>query len=98
MQNPFQTVEKAKSIAEHISIIRDYQQTGLFDRAKALEVYKKFNFEHADYCTFMNTTALATNSRIQIDSSSDKTLMENLKKQALWAVGEESLVSMGIII
>lgn len=40
MQNPFQTVEKTKSVAEHISIIRDYQQTGLFDRGKAQEVYK----------------------------------------------------------
>lgn len=72
MQNPFQTVEKAKSIAEHISIIRDYQQTGLFDRPKALEIYKKFNFEHDDYCVLMNTTAAATNSSIQIDSASDK--------------------------
>ena len=43
MQNPFQTVEKAKSIAEHISIIREYQQRGLLDRTKALEIYKKFN-------------------------------------------------------
>ncbi len=60
MQNPFQTVEKAKSIAEHISIIRDYQQTGLFDRPKALEIYKKFNLENADYCVLMNTTAVAT--------------------------------------
>ncbi len=60
MHNPFQTVEKAKSIAEHISIIRDYQQMGLFDRPKALEIYKKFNREHADYCVLMNTTAVAT--------------------------------------
>ena len=98
MQNPFQTVEKAKSIAEHISIIRNYQQMGLFDRAKALEVYKKFNFQHADYCAFMNTTAVATNSSIQIDSASDQILVENLKRQALWAVGEESLARMGITI
>lgn len=40
MQNPFLTVEKAKSIAEHISIIREYQQRGLLDRTKALEIYK----------------------------------------------------------
>ena len=98
MQNPFQTVEKAKSIAEHVSIIHDYQQTGLFDRPKALEVYKKFNFEHAAYCVLMNTTAAATNSSIQIDSASDKILVENLKRQALWAVGKVSLTSMGIII
>lgn len=60
MQNPFQTVEKTKSIAEHISIIREYQQMELLDRTKALEIYKKFNFEHDDYCVFMNTTAAAT--------------------------------------
>ena len=98
MHNPFQTVEKAKSIAEHISIIRDYQQTGLFDRPKALEIYKKFNLENADYCVLMNTTAAATNSSIQIDSASDKILVENLKRQALWAIGKDSLTSMGIII
>ena len=98
MQNPFQTVEKAKSIAEHISIIRDYQQTGLFDRPKALEIYKKFNLENADYCVLMNTTAAATNSSIQIDSASDQILVDNLISQALWAVGKESLLSMGIII
>ena len=46
----------------------------------------------------MNTTAAATNSSIQIDSASDKILVENLKSQALWAVGKESLLSMGIII
>ena len=98
MQNPFQTVEKAKSIADHVSIICEYQKTGLFDRGKALKVYKKFNREHADYCVLMNTRAAATNSSIQIDSASDKSLVENLKGQALWAVGKESLLSMGIII
>ena len=101
MQNPFQTVEKAKSIAEHISLIREYQQSGLLgllDRTKALEIYKKFNFEHEDYCTLMNATAAATNSSIQIDSASDQILVDNLKRQALWAVGEEFLKGMGIII
>ena len=98
MQNPFQTVEKAKSIAEHISLIREYQQSGLLDRTKALEIYKKFNFEHEDYCTLMNATAAATNSSIQIDSASDQILVANLKRQALWAVGEESLIEMGVII
>jgi len=98
MHNPFQTVEKAKSVAEHVSIIRDYQQTGLFDRPKALEIYKKFNLENADYCVLMNTTAAVTNSSIQIDSSDNKILVDNLISQALWAVGKESLLSMGIII
>lgn len=98
MHNPFQTVGKAKSIAEHISIIRDYQQTGLFDRPKALEIYKKFNLENADYCVLMNTTAAATNSSIQIDSASDQILVDNLISQALWAVGKEVLASMGITI
>ena len=98
MQNPFQTVEKAKSIAEHISLIREYQQSGLLDRTKALEIYKKFNFEHEDYCTLMNATAAATNSSIQIDSAGDQILVDNLKRQALWAVGEKSLIEMGVII
>lgn len=98
MHNPFQTVEKAKSIANHVSIICEYQKTGLFDRGKALEVYKKFNREHADYCVLMNTMATATNSSIQIDSSDNKILVDNLISQALWAVGKESLLSMGIII
>lgn len=98
MQNPFQTVEKAKSIAEHISIIREYQQRGLLDRTKALEIYKKFNFEHEDYCTLINATAAATNSSIQIDSAGDQILVANLKRQALWAVGEEFLIEMGVII
>ena len=98
MQNPFLTVEKAKSITEHISIIREYQQSGLLDRTKALEIYKKFNFEHEDYCTLMNATAAATNSSIQIDSAGDQILVDNLKRQALWAVGEESLIEMGVII
>ena len=46
----------------------------------------------------MNATAVATNSGIQIDSASDQILVDNLKRQALWAVGEEFLKGMGIII
>ena len=98
MQNPFQAVEKTKSIAEHISVIREYQQRGLLDRTEAIEIYKKFNFEHEDYCTLMNATATATNSSIQIDSAGDQILVANLKRQALWAVGEEFLKDIGIII
>ena len=41
---------------------------------------------------------VATNSGIQIDSASDQILVDNLKRQALWAVGEESLIEMGVII
>lgn len=98
MQNPFQTAEKTKSVAEHVSIIRIYQQTGLLDKAKAIEVYRKFNYEHQDYYAAMNATAIITNSRIQIDSSDNKNLIDNLIRQALWAVGKESLLSMGITI
>lgn len=98
MQNPFQTVEKAKSVAEHVSIIRIYQQTGLLDKAKAIEVYRKFNYEHQDYYAAMNTAAATTNSSIQIDSSDNKILVDNLISQALWAVGKEVLASVGIII
>lgn len=98
MHNPFQTAKKTNSVAEHVSIIRIYQQTGLLDKAKAIEVYRKFNYEHKDYYAAMNTTAAATNSSIQIDSASDQILVDNLISQALWAVGKESLLSMGIII
>lgn len=96
MHNPFQTAEKTKSVAEHVSIIRIYQQTGLLDKAKATEVYRKFNYEHQDYYAAMNATAAATNSSIQIDSASDQILVDNLISQALWAGGKESLLSMGL--
>ena len=46
----------------------------------------------------MNATAAATNSSIQIDSAGDQILVDNLKRQVLWAVGEESLIEMGVII
>ena len=46
----------------------------------------------------MNATAVATNSGIQIDSASDQILVDNLKRQALWAAGEEFLKGIGIII
>jgi len=98
MQNFFQSIEGKKSIAEHVSIILSYQHTGLLDRKKAIEVYKTFNFTHADYNTLMNTTATVTNSLIQIDSAPDDVVVENLKKQALWAMEEEYLRNSGIKI
>ena len=96
MQEIFQNIDKTKSIAEHISIILKYQQTGLFDRAKALEVYKSFNLIHSDYNIFMNETAAATNSLILIDSATDEIIVENLTRQALWAVGADYLKNIGI--
>lgn len=96
MKAIFQNIDKTKSIVEHISIILKYKQTGLFDRVKALEVYKSFNITHEDYNIFMNETAAATNSLIQIDSVTDEIIVENLKRQALWAVGEEYLEHIGI--
>ena len=96
MQEIFQNIEKTKSIAEHISIILKYQHTGLFDRSKAIEVYKSFNLAHADYNIIMNTTTVVTNSLIQIDSATDEIIVENLKKQALWATSEECLRKLGI--
>ena len=98
MQNFFQSIEGKKSIAEHVSIILSYQHTRLLDRKKAIEVYKTFNFTHADYNTLMNTTATVTNSLIQIDSAPDDVVVENLKKQVLWAIGEEYLRNSGIKI
>ena len=96
MREIFQNIDKTKSMAEHILIILKYQQTGLFDRAKALEVYKSFNLTHEDYNIFMNETAAATNSLIQIDSATDEIIVENLKRQALWAVGADYLKNIGI--
>lgn len=96
MQEIFQNIDKTKSIGEHISIILKYQQTRMFDRAKALEVYKSFNLTHTDYNILMNETAVATNTLIQIDSVPNAIIIENLKQQALWAVGEEFLNNIGI--
>ncbi len=98
MQNFFQPIEGKKSIAEHVSIILSYQHTGLLDRKKAIDVYKTFNFTHADYNIIMNTTAAVTNSLIQIDLAPDNVIIENLKKQALWAMGEEYLRNSDIKI
>lgn len=98
MQEIFQNIDKTKSIAEHISIILKYQQTGVFDRSKALEVYKSFNLTHADYNILMNETAAATNSLIQIDSVPDEIVVENLKRQTLWTVGADYLKNIGITL
>jgi hypothetical protein len=98
MQEILQNIDKTKSIAEHILIILKYQQTGLFDRAKALEVYKSFNLIHSDYNILMNETAAATNSRIQIDSATDEIIVENLKRQAVWSVGADYLKNIGIFL
>lgn len=91
MQELLRNIDKTKSITEHISIILKYQQTGIFDRAKAIEVYKSFNLTHTDYNILMNETAVATNSRIQIDSAPNSVIIGNLKQQALWALGAEYL-------
>ena len=80
MQEFLQNIENAKSIAEHISIILTYQNTGLLDRARAVEVYKSFNLAHSDYIIFMNTKAVITNTLIQIDSVTDRTIIDNFEK------------------
>ena len=46
----------------------------------------------------MNTTGTVTNSLIQIDSAPDDVVVENLKKQVLWAMGEEYLRNSGVKI
>ena len=50
MQELLRNIDKTKSITEHISIILKYQQTGIFDRAKAIEVYKSFNLIRTADC------------------------------------------------
>ncbi len=98
MQELLQNIEKAKSITEHISIILTYQNTGFLDRSKAIEVYTSFNFAHKDYTILINTKAVITDTLIQIDSATDRTIIDNLRSQVLWATSEEYLKSIGIMI
>ena len=77
MQELLQNIEKAKSIAEHISIILTYQNTGFLDRSKAIEVYKSFNLAHTDYTIYMNRKAVITDTLIQIESATDTTIVDN---------------------
>jgi len=98
MQELLQNIEKAKSIAEHISIILTYQNTGFLDKEKAIEIYKSFNFAHTDYTILMNTKAVISDTLIQIDTATDRTIIDNLRSQVLWATSEEYLKSIGIMI
>lgn len=59
MTNLFQSVEKAKTIAEHINIILKYQQTGIFDRDRAREICKRFNVENPEYSSAISAAAIA---------------------------------------
>lgn len=98
MTNPFQDTRKAKSIAEHISIIRQYQQIGIFNRDKAREICKKFNVENPEYSSVISAAAIATNNLTSIDTAPDNVLINNLILQASWTMGEEYLKSFGIQI
>ena len=98
MTNIFQTSEKAKSIAEHINIIRQYQQTDSFDRDRAREICKRFNVENPEYSSAISAAAIATNNLTSIDSAPDNVLINNLILQASWTMGEEYLKSFGIQI
>jgi hypothetical protein len=98
MTNPFQNTEKAKSIAEHISIIRQYQQIGIFNRDKAREICKRFNAENPEYNSTISVAAKITNSLTSIDFLADKELINNLKYQVIWIMGEDYLKSYGIEI
>ncbi len=98
MTNVFQNSEKAKSIAEHINIILKYQQTGIFDRYRAREICKRFNIENPEYSSAISTVAITTNNLISIDTASDNVLINNLKLQAVWSMGEEYLKTIGITV
>ena len=98
MTNPFQNTEKAKSIAEHISIIRQYQQLGIFNRDKAREICKRFNAENPEYNSTISVAAKITKSLTSIDFLTDKELIDNLKYQIVWTMGEEYLKSCEIEI
>lgn len=98
MTNPFQDTRKAKSIAEHIYIIRQYQRTGIFNRDRAREICKKFNIENPEYNSVISAAAITTNNLTSIDTASDNVLINNLKLQAVWAMGEEYLKTIGITV
>lgn len=42
--------DDAKTIAEHISLILTYCQTGFLNREEAIRKYKEFNTKHQEYC------------------------------------------------
>lgn len=96
MDNFIGTIEKVKTIEEHISIIREYQQSGYLDRKKAVEKFKMFNQEHPDYTSITNAAFLASKNLIQIDYATDEIIVSNLKLQAVWIIGKEKLKSFGI--
>ena len=96
MGNPFEEVDKQKTITEHTSIILSYQRTGFLDREKAIKKYKDFNSTHSEYNAFVNTAGTITNTLISIDMAENEIIITNLKQQLLWLVGSEQLNSMGI--
>ncbi len=98
MTNLFQSVEKAKTIAEHINIILKYQQTGIFDRDRTREICKRFNIENPEYSSAISAVAITTNNLTSIDTASDNVLINNLKLQAIWTMGEEYLKTIGITV
>ena len=98
MTNPFQDIGKAKSIAEHINIIRQYQQTDCFDRDRAREICKRFNIENPEYSSTISAVAIATNNLTSIDTAPDNILINNLILQASWTMGEEYLRTIGITV
>lgn len=98
MTNVFQTSEKAKSIAEHITIILKYQQIGIFNRDRALEICKRFNVENPEYSSIISAAAIATNNLTSIDTAPDSVLINNLILQASWTMGEEYLKTIGITV
>ena len=98
MTNPFQNTGKAKSIAEHINIIRQYQQTDCFDRDRAREICKRFNVENPEYSSAISAVAIATNNLTSIDTAPDNVLINNLILQASSTMGEEYLRTIGITV
>lgn len=98
MQELLHNIENAKSIAEHISIILTYQNTGFLAKEKAIEIYKSFNYAHTDYTIIINTKSVITDTLIQIVSATDRTIIDNLRSQVLWATSEEYLKNIGITL
>lgn len=98
MTNIFQTSKEAKSIVEHINIILQYQQKGIFNRDRAREICKTFNTENPEYNSTISAISITTNNLTSIDAAPDNVLINNLKLQVSWAMGEEYLKSFGISV
>lgn len=87
MQNPFQDIDREKTIAEHEKIVSDYEYHKILNRQDAIEKYIAFNSKYPDYYQTLNFTATITNTLDSVQNLSDNILIQNIKAQLLWLCG-----------